>query len=182
MEKNNKDFLVISALGPDRIGFADQLSQEILDRQGNIEESKMAVLGGEFAMLVLVSSGHKGSIDTISRELSAFGEREGISVLVKPTTAPRHEREAVPYRLETISLDSPGIVHAVTALCREYGINIEDLETDTSSAPMTGAPMFHMKAIVAIPSSLRIHTLRDRLEELEDERGLDVIFKPLASL
>lgn len=180
MGTSKKTFLVISALGPDRVGFTDLLSQEVLSHQGNIEESKMAVLGGEFAILMLVSSDCGECLEKIKSELPAFGEAEGISILVKPTTDHRMEQDAIPYRLETVSLDSPGIVHSVTALFREYGINIEELETDTSSAPMTGAPMFHMNAVVAIPSSVRIHTLRERLEELQEERSLDFTLKPIS--
>ena len=46
--------LVISALGRDRSGIVDQLSKGIYELDCNITDSRMTVLGGEFAILLLV--------------------------------------------------------------------------------------------------------------------------------
>ena len=50
--KNNH--LVISALGKDRPGIVDKLARAIYDLDCNITDSRMTVLGGEFAILLLV--------------------------------------------------------------------------------------------------------------------------------
>ncbi|MCK5262904.1 MAG: glycine cleavage system protein R, partial [Gammaproteobacteria bacterium] len=47
--------LVITALGADRPGIVDELSNTLLTHQLNIEDSRMSVLGGEFAILLLVT-------------------------------------------------------------------------------------------------------------------------------
>ena len=54
--------LVITALGEDRPGIVDELSSVLSKKQLNIEDSRMSVLGGEFAILMLVS-GASNSID-----------------------------------------------------------------------------------------------------------------------
>ena len=64
MSKN----LVISALGNDKPGIVNALSKAILDQGGNISESRMTVLGGEFAMMLLVS-GTQECIDNIISKL-----------------------------------------------------------------------------------------------------------------
>ena len=46
---------VLSLTGPDRIGFVEKVTAVLLARGGNVETSRMARLGGEFAVLMLVS-------------------------------------------------------------------------------------------------------------------------------
>ena len=70
---------------------------------------------------------------------------------LKETAPPQADPAARPYLLDTTSLDTPGIVHAVTSLLRKHRVNILDLETDTTPAPWTGAPMFHMRARLSVP-------------------------------
>jgi glycine cleavage system transcriptional repressor len=86
-----------------------------------------------------------------------------------------------PYSLETVSLDGKGIVHSVSTVLRKYGINIEDLETRTDRAPLTGAPLFRMKANVVLGQGVAIAALRRELEELQAAQDLDIILMPLVS-
>src|ERR1700678_2653527 len=51
MRKN----FVLTLTGPDRIGIVKRVTGLLLDRGGNVETSRMARLGGEFAVLMLVS-------------------------------------------------------------------------------------------------------------------------------
>jgi len=47
--------LVLTLTGPDRIGIVEKVTGLLLERGGNVETSRMARLGGEFAVLMLVS-------------------------------------------------------------------------------------------------------------------------------
>jgi glycine cleavage system transcriptional repressor len=60
--------LVITALGEDRPGIVDELSNVLGKQQLNIEDSRMSALGGEFAILMLVS-GASNSIDAFMDEI-----------------------------------------------------------------------------------------------------------------
>jgi glycine cleavage system transcriptional repressor len=44
---------VLTLTGPDRIGFVEKVTGLLLERGGNVETSRMARLGGEFAILML---------------------------------------------------------------------------------------------------------------------------------
>jgi glycine cleavage system transcriptional repressor len=170
-------YAVLTAIGADRVGIVDDLSGLIAARACNIEESRMAVLGGEFAVIMLVS-GAQAALDTLSGELAAAGARLGLQVQLKATRGPAPEAGR-PYLLETVSLDTPGIVHTVTAVLRKHGVNIESLETDTAAAPWTGAPMFRMRAHVVVGPSVEIGRLKDDLEHLEAGQDLDVRLRPV---
>ncbi len=51
----DKDHLILTATGPDQVGLVQKIS-EFISRHGcNIEDSKMAVFCGEFAVIVLIS-------------------------------------------------------------------------------------------------------------------------------
>jgi glycine cleavage system transcriptional repressor len=172
-----KQQLLLTAVGNDRIGIVDDLSKEILDRSCNIEESRMALLGGDFAILLLIS----GPTDRLARlieDKSILENRLQLAMQMRYTVSSQYTINAIPYILESSSLDTPGIVHNVSTVLRRYGINITDLETNTESAPMTGAPLFIIKAQLLIPTDVSIISLRKELEELELNYNLDLRLRP----
>ncbi len=174
-------YAVVTAIGTDRVGIVDDLSGAIAGGSCNIEESKMAVLGGEFAVIMLVS-GAAAAVESLTRALPAEGGRLALRIECRPTREPRGGESGRPYLLEAVSLDTPGIVHAVTAVLRQHGINIEDLETDTAAAPWTGAPMFRMKAHVIVNPSVSIGRLKEELGRLQDAQDLDIVLKPVFAI
>jgi len=170
-------YAVLTAIGADRVGIVDDLSGSVAARSCNIEESRMAVLGGEFAVIMLVS-GAPAELERLSGDLTSAGARLGLHVEMKSTREQASEAGR-PYLLETVSLDTPGIVHSVTAVLRKHGVNIESLETDTAPAPWTGAPMFRMRAHVVLGPSVEIGTLKNDLARLEAGQDLDVRIRPI---
>ena len=173
-----KAFVVLTAVGPDRVGIVDDVSGAVARAGCNIEESKMAVLGGEFAVIMLVSGG-SGSVDTLCRSLPGMEQTLSLHLECRATREPRAGEKGRPYLLEAVSLDTPGIVHAVTAILRGHGINIEDMETDTGAAPWTGAPMFRLKAHLVVGPSVSLAKLKDDLALLQREHDLDILLKPV---
>jgi len=170
-------YSVLTAIGADRIGIVEDLAGLVTGRGGNIEESRMAVLGGEFAAIMLVAlpepalAGLEAALADLERELS-------LRLALKRTSRPGKPAEGRPYRLETVSLDTPGIVQAVTALLKRHRINIEELETDTRPAPWTGAPMFRLHATLILDGSVSVARLKADLAELEGEKDWDISLRP----
>jgi glycine cleavage system transcriptional repressor len=171
-------FVVLTAVGADRVGIVDDISGAVSAAGCNIEESKMAVLGGEFAVIMLVS-GPAGSVDSIARSAPALGEKLGLLVGCHPTHEPMAEEKGRPYLLKAVSLDTPGIVHAVTAVLRRHEVNIEDLETETAAAPWTGAPMFRLTAHLVVGPSVSIGGLKNELAHLQQQLDVDIVLKPV---
>jgi glycine cleavage system transcriptional repressor len=172
-----KKYALLTASGRDRVGIVDDLTTVILEARCNIEESRMAVLGGEFAVILLFS-GDEAGVQRLLAELPGRAAALGLHAGLRETSPTPPDAGARPYRLETTSLDSPGIVHSVTALLRSYGVNILDLETDTTAAPWTGAPLFSMRARLGVPGAVPIARLREELEDLEAGTSLDIRLTP----
>jgi len=175
-----EEYAVLSTVGPDRKGMADDIANIAIECNCNIEDSKMAVLGGEFAVIMLLS-GDENSIKDIISRADELGNRFHMTFNIKKTSAPQPLSQGIPYILETVSMDTPGIVHAITRYLRELSINIEDLETEKSAAPLSGTPMFHMKAYIVIPSSVNLADFREKLADIEHKKNLDIHLKALKS-
>lgn len=173
-----KAYAVISAIGADRVGIVDELSGVISQAGGNIEESKMAVLGGDFAVMMLVSLEATAFV-ALQARAAEIEKGLGLKVEIKPTKESSAQLKGRPYSLETISLDGQGIVHSVSAVLHRNHINIEELETRTEGAPLTGAPLFRMKAEIVVGPEVSIAALRRELEELQADQDLDIILTPL---
>ncbi len=164
--------LVISALGADRPGIVDELSNIIYSHALNIEDSRMTVLGGEFAVLLLVS-GEQSSLDALQSQLNNMEQVLQMRLLIKPTTESNTTDKTIPYSVKVTALDNPGIVHNITSFFSKRNINIVNLQTESYSAPHTGSPMFALHMTIGIPAETNIAQLRETFMEACDELNLD---------
>lgn len=167
---------ILTAIGTDRAGLVDEVSRFIYDRGGNIGDSRMVNLGGQFAMMVLIA-GDDPVIGRIRHEQARLSESSGLQVdVLPPASAPALAAApagALPFRFVATTVDRPGIVHAISHLLRGLGVNIESLETRLSPAPYTGSPVFEMEAVLAVPRATPVSQLRQRLGALCDEMNMD---------
>lgn len=173
-----ENFLVISAIGADRPGIVNTLSMTVLDSGCNIVDSRMTVLGGEFAILLMVS----GSWDAVSRleqALPKAAEPLGLTLISKRTEARITQAKMLPYLVEVVSMDHPGIVYNVAEFFSNRNINIEDLSTGSYAAAHTGTPMFSMHMTISIPANISIGQLREQFMVFCDELNLDAVLEPV---
>lgn len=165
--------IILSAIGADRPGLVDEVSEYILQRGGNIEDGRMVNLRGQFAIMVLVA-GPADALDRLRTDAWQLSQNSGLSVDVHPATAATaSSAAAIPYRLTATAIDQPGLVHRFSHLLREMTINIESLDTRLAPAPITGAPLFEMEMILSVPKTSSISKLRDSLATLAEEINID---------
>lgn len=172
------DYLVITASGEDQIGLVDRLTGRIVEAGCNIEESRMALLGGQFAIIMLLS-GRWDALTKLEDKLPALGEDLGLAIIHKRTRHPERKQALIPYRVEVVAMDHPGIVHSLASYFARQGINIEELSTETYAAPHTGTPMFAVNMTVGVPADMHIPTLRGDFLDYCDGLNLDAIFEPV---
>ena len=172
-----KNYLVISALGKDRSGIVDELTKIILDYDCNIADSRMTVLGGEFAVLLMIE-GNWNTLTKLEDAISGLGAQLGLTITAKRTEERPPGGKLLPYGVEVVSLAHPGIVHHLASFFSQRKINIEDLMTSSYAAAHTGTPMFAVHMTVGIPSDVHIATLRDEFMEFCDSMNLDAILEP----
>jgi glycine cleavage system regulatory protein len=163
--------LVLTVIGDDKPGIVEQLSDRILATGANWEESRMARLAGKFAGLLRVSVDEEKA-DVLAATLRAL-DAGGLTMVVErsgdtPTEARR------PIRLEVIGNDHPGIVRDISRALAQHRVNIEELETDLTSAPMSGDALFRARATLGVPAAVTIEQLRGVLEALAGELMVDL--------
>jgi glycine cleavage system transcriptional repressor len=172
-----KEFLVVTIIGPDRRGLVAKITEEIVAQNANIEEGHMARLGGEFAVIMLLSILSNNKATLLARLENLNGDQ--VKVFVKETDLSRLKvfEGFVPYEISVIGADHEGIVHRVAEYLAEMRIQVDEMETHVTKAPVSGAPLFSMQAEVHSPPEINLPQLRDKLEELGDQLGVDIDVK-----
>ncbi len=172
-----KIYLVVTVIGADKRGIVADITESILDNQASIEESRMTRLGGEFAMIMLITVPAEQR-ESCCKNLEKFKE-EGLTISSRETDFARLEKFQgfVPYEISVWGADHAGIVHAVADYLSEAHVQVEDIETHVTKAPLSGAPLFSMNAVVQAPPELSLPEFREELEDLGDELGVDIDVK-----
>lgn len=168
--------LAITAYGPDRPGLVQRLSGCITDSSCNIEESRMSVLGGQCVIVILVA-GPWHALSKLEGQLDVLGTSLGLTLHHERTG--RRTEPAIPYSVELVTPDRPGIVRSLAAFFTRSGINIEDLQTNTYPAPHTGSTALSVVMTVGIPSNMHIATVRGDFLDYCDSLNLDATLEPV---
>jgi glycine cleavage system regulatory protein len=166
--------LAMTIMGKDRTGLVESMARLIADQGGNWLESRMCRLGGEFAG-ILRASAPEEKVHALVRSLQSL-ESEGLTVVI-------HRDEDMPAKwpaktatLSLVGHDRPGIIYQISAALAHHNVNFEELETECSSAPMSGEMIFRATARLQIPETCAISELRKELEEMGSELMVDLSF------
>lgn len=159
------DHLVLTVIAEDQPGLVERIAACVADHGGNWLESRMARMAGQFAGILRVdvpADSHQALVAALN-DL----QYQGIRVLLAGggEAAPA----ALAIHLSLVGNDRPGIVREITGLLAGQGVNLESLETEVAPAPMTGEPLFHAEARLAVPPGLALEALQARLEALADD-------------
>jgi glycine cleavage system transcriptional repressor len=173
-----QNLLVITALGEDRPGIVNELSKAITDSGCNIEDSRMTILGSEFAIIILIS-GKWNELAKLEGMLPAFGRRMELQICSKRTEPPRRRGNLLPYAVEVVSIDHPGIVHQLANFFTRRDINIRDMVSSSYAAAHTNTRMFSLQMTIDVPASTHIAALREEFMDFCDQLNLDAIMEPV---
>ena len=168
-----KDHLILTAVGPDRVGLVEKISEFIARNGCNIEDSKMAVFCGEFALILLIT-GESRSLLRVANAYHDLSAETGLNIWVKTPAARKPPESSLPYKLVASCMDHPGIVHRLSHVLSSLGINIESMETKTYAAPVSGTPIFRLEASISVPASTNVNLLRQRFADIQQEENIDI--------
>lgn len=123
--------LAVTAIGSDRPGIVAAVAEVLRDRGANVEDSAMTILGGHFAIVMLIE------IDDEPEDLrSALTDAtEGFGLTIHVSRAGHEPTPSEPTHLLSVyGSDKPGILAGVTRALADTGANVTDLETRLLSA------------------------------------------------
>jgi len=167
-----RKYMVLTAVGPDRPGLVQEIAAVIHGAKANLEDSRMAILGGEFA-LILLFSGSEQAVSQVKQQVPSFETRLGLHASIRETTRPAGVAAFLPYKLRVSGVDRPGIVAAVSKVLAGHGINVASLESRLQNAPESGTPMFVLSAELQVPSESALSSLGRDIAAVCDDDNLD---------
>jgi glycine cleavage system transcriptional repressor len=148
MEEPEVPELAVTAIGADRPGIIARVTGVLLEHGGNLEDSSMTILGGQFAIMLLVSTDRPA--EELRDALVAATEDLGLVVTVAPV-GPGAQSRPPTHLLSVYGSDRPGIVHEVTSVLAEAGVNVTDLTTRVLDGER---PVYAMMLEISLPDGV----------------------------
>ncbi len=167
--------LVLTVVGPDRPGVVDEVASLVAGHGGNWLESRMSRLGGQFAGILraeVPESSQRAFLE------AAKGLRaKGVTVVAVEDTSGAPGVVGRGWVISIVGQDQPGIVRQISHALASRGVNVEDLQTECVSAPMSGESLFRARALVQVPASCDEAELRRDLERIAADLIVDVALR-----
>ena len=161
--------LAVTAIGRDRPGIVAAISEALLDMQGNIEDSQMSILGGHFAVMLIVGVPDTVDATELEGRLEAVRRELGLeAIAVNSVDAVDAARPHPSHVITVYGADHPGIA--------SQGVNITGLETRIAGAE--DAPIYAMILEVALGEAAE-SDVEGALRAVGEEAKVEVSVRPL---
>ena len=128
----NKYLYALTFVSEDKPGIVARTTHVLFEKGFNIQDSSSTLLQGVFSMILLVE--HQEHL--LVEEIEAFFPKD-----LKPSVYlmenKKQNKSGLPehYVLSVYGADKPGIVHTITEELYKQGINIVDLQTQSTGVP-----------------------------------------------
>lgn len=163
---------IVTFIGDDRPGLVESLSRVIESNRGNWLESRLSQLGGKFAGLVLVKLPDENGA-ALQADLKALSST-GLSVRVTPAIPLPSSRRGRDITLRVIGPDRLGIVREISRALAQREVNVVEMDSEVSSAPMSAELIFRARIDAEIPDHVDLDDLEDSLEEIAETMTLEI--------
>jgi glycine cleavage system regulatory protein len=170
---------IITFIGDDRPGLVESLSEVVSEHNGNWLESRMSQLAGKFAGLISVSVPEE-STEALQTALKNLSETGSISIrgISADAAQPAMADHGHMICLSILGPDRPGIVREIAAALSSQHINVVDMESYVSPAPMSAEMLFHARVEAQLPEQADLAELGDTLDAIANEMDVDVQLEP----
>ncbi len=170
--------LLIQAIAPAVNSPLLVLSRRIADAGCNLVESRVATVGADVSVLLLARGGWD-AIAKLETALGRIGRDENLHILSYRTQSRDQQSHLLPYMVEVVAADKPGMLVELIDFFNRRSISIEQMSSMRYQAMQTGADMFQAQITIGIPAETRIAELRDEFMEMCDGLNLDAIMDPV---
>jgi glycine cleavage system transcriptional repressor len=159
----------LTAIGRDRPGIVARIARVLLDHGLNIEDSQMRILGGRFAMMLLLRGEPRE--EQLVKDLLAAGRELGLDyIYVHPIGEAEAAAPEPTHVLSVYGGDHPGIVAGVAEALAQLGVNITDLQTR-----LAGKVYVMLLELVLPPGT----DVEEAIAAVGREQGVDVSLREL---
>lgn len=176
MESAVPTTIVFTFIGQDKPGLVEKLSHTVAEHQGNWLESRMSQLAGHFAGIarIQVSSDHVSTLRTALEQLSQYSLVIQFHDDAEPSNLSSASSPLRNMELSLIGSDRPGIVRELSRALAAMNINVCEMNTSVTSAPMSAEPLFQASAAIQVPGALDLAELQEKLDSIANELSVDI--------
>ena len=168
----------LSAIGRDRPGIVAEVTGTLLRHGVNMADSQMAILGGHFAMMIVLVTSTETDVEALRSDLDSSRAKLELEAISLSEIDEAQARIDEPSHVITLyGADHPGIVNGVTAALAERGVNITDL--DTHLVGEKTEPAYMMILEVSLPDGLTGQGLEASLSEVARAQKLELSVRSL---
>lgn len=163
--------LAVSIIGQDRPGIIAAVSAALAGLGGNLEDSSMTILRGQFAMMLVVNvpaTAHDAEhvLAPVAAELGV------VATVAEVAEAADHDAAGQSLVLSVHGADRPGIVSRLMGVVAGHGANVTDLTTRLST------DLYVVIADLDLPEGADAAALDDELHRVAGDLGVDVVLRP----
>lgn len=171
------NYALMTSVGRDRPGIVAAIARVLLEADCNIEDSRMAQLGSDFACMLMLAMPDGVTGMQLSERMNRAREEYGLWVHVTdlpPEQATSEPHEQPVYNIRVYGADRKGIVYRITQHLADQQINISNLQTEVIPHKQ---PLYVMLIEVELPPFVDVGTLSSALSRIGDEIGVRVSVK-----
>ncbi|WP_117235171.1 glycine cleavage system protein R [Vibrio maerlii] len=165
--------LVVTAVGTDRPGICNQVVHLATQAGCNIVDSRIALFGNEFTLIMLVS-GSNANITRVETMLPLLGQEHELITMMKRTSP--HEELDNSYTLEAFieSDDRIGLTEQFTEFFADRNIGLSSLSAQTikGSKVHTSQDQFHISMTALVDANCNLMQLQEEFEQLCQQQGV----------
>ena len=164
--------IVFTFIGNDKPGLVEKLSNTVSAQGGNWLESRMSQLAGYFAGIARVQISD-AKADQLRAALNALsGDDLSISLETRSASASASEYKTL--KLSLLGNDRPGIIKELSSALTALHINVCEMNTNVTSAPMSAEALFSASAVIEVPLALNLGELSDKLDTVANQLDVDI--------
>jgi glycine cleavage system transcriptional repressor len=174
----NENHLLINAYTTHPESPLLSVTRRITDSGCNLVDARLSTVGRDVSVTAL-AVGPWDAVAKLESMLSRLEREEGLKLNWYRTGAKQVQSNLLPYVVEVVAADKPGILFQLADFFDRQGITIESLHCSRYRAMQTGADMFSAQVTIGVPASMHIAALRDDFLEFCDHLNLDAIMDPM---
>lgn len=170
-------YLIVTILGAHDSTLINEICRQVADCDCSISDSRMHVLGTEFAAMISLS-GNWGAIAKIESSLKTLGKHYDINIQMRRTESPKTMGKGLPFSIQVVGQDRSRVIHKISEFFIQQQIGIYELETQTYVPNNTETIMFILTMNILVNLDIDIAELRENFMVLCDDLNLDALIEP----
>jgi glycine cleavage system transcriptional repressor len=173
--KLSRAHFAVTIIGKDRPGIVADTTEVLYALGCNVEDSSCTMLGGEFAMILIVSHDKPFPKKALESEFTAKNAGNGLSAFIRSL-----KDDEILYRkpegelclVSVYGSDKPGIVYRITRELALQGVNITDLNTRLLGGDADAVYVLMLEAV--LPQGMSVDDASFLLEKLKKELSVEI--------